>query len=74
LLTLAFTPAAVPVLMRLVTRSSPELLTRLTSPKPPLTLMRPIVFVLMSDEDEPGVQPEATIDAVVASLRYDNSV
>ncbi|EYT61083.1 hypothetical protein H483_0113105 [Dietzia sp. UCD-THP] len=33
-----------------------------------------IVFVLMSDEDEPGVQPEATIDAVVASLRYDNSV
>ncbi|MET3861519.1 hypothetical protein ABIE38_002455 [Dietzia sp. 2505] len=33
-----------------------------------------IVFVLMSDEDEPGVQPETTIDAVVASLRYDNSV
>ena len=33
-----------------------------------------IVFVLMADEDEPGVQPEATIDAVVASLRYDNSV
>ncbi|MEH6820786.1 hypothetical protein [Dietzia psychralcaliphila] len=33
-----------------------------------------LVFVLMSDEDEPGVQPEATIDAVVASLRYDNSV
>lgn len=33
-----------------------------------------IVFVLMADEDEPGVQPEATIDAVVASLRYNNSV
>ena len=33
-----------------------------------------IVFVLMADEDEPGVQPEATIDAVVASLRYENSV
>lgn len=33
-----------------------------------------IVFVLMADEGEPGVQPEATIDAVVASLRYDNSV
>ncbi|PAY24197.1 hypothetical protein CEY15_04175 [Dietzia natronolimnaea] len=33
-----------------------------------------IVFVLMSDEDEPGVQPEEIIDAVVASLRYDNSV
>ena len=33
-----------------------------------------IVFVLMTDEDEPGVQPRATIDAVVASLRYDNSV
>ncbi|MDX2356121.1 hypothetical protein [Dietzia sp. PP-33] len=33
-----------------------------------------IVFVLMADEDEPGVQPEATIDTVVASLRYDNSV
>lgn len=33
-----------------------------------------IVFVLMADEDEPGVQPEVTIDAVVASLRYENSV
>lgn len=33
-----------------------------------------IVFVLMADEDEPGVQPEVTIDAVVASLRYNNSV
>lgn len=33
-----------------------------------------IVFVLMADEDEPGVQPTGTIDAVVASLRYDNSV
>lgn len=32
------------------------------------------VFVLMSDEGEPGVQPTETIDAVVASLRYDNSV
>lgn len=32
------------------------------------------VFVLMTDEDEPGVQPTETIDAVVASLRYDNSV
>ena len=33
-----------------------------------------IVFVLMTDEDETGVQPEETIDAVVASLRYDNQV
>lgn len=33
-----------------------------------------IVFVLMADEGEPGVQPTETIDAVVASLRYDNSV
>ncbi|MGN0102202.1 MAG: hypothetical protein ACI39C_14795 [Dietzia sp.] len=33
-----------------------------------------IVFVLMTDEGEPGVQPTETIDAVVASLRYDNSV
>lgn len=33
-----------------------------------------IVFVLMADEGEPGVQPEATVDAVVASLRYDNMV
>ena len=33
-----------------------------------------IVFVLMSDEGEPGAQPVSTIDAVVASLRYDNSV
>ncbi len=33
-----------------------------------------IVFVLMADEGEPGVQDTATIDAVVASLRYDNSV
>ena len=32
------------------------------------------VFVLMADEDEPGVQPTETIDAVVASLRYDNYV
>lgn len=33
-----------------------------------------IVFVLMADEGEPGVQPTETIDAVVASLRYDISV
>lgn len=33
-----------------------------------------IVFVLMADEGEEDVQPEATIDAVVASLRYENSV
>lgn len=33
-----------------------------------------IVFVLMADEGEDDVQPEATIDAVVASLRYDNSL
>lgn len=33
-----------------------------------------IVFVLMADEGEEGVQPTETIDAVVASLRYDNSV
>lgn len=33
-----------------------------------------LVFVLMSDEGEPGVQPTETIDAVVASLRYDISV
>lgn len=33
-----------------------------------------IVLVLMTDEGQEGVQPEATIDAVVASLRYDNSV
>lgn len=33
-----------------------------------------IVFVLMADEGEPGVQPTETIDTVVASLRYDNSV
>lgn len=33
-----------------------------------------IVFVLMADEDQPGVQDPAVIDAVVASLRYDNSV
>ncbi|UVE96584.1 hypothetical protein [Dietzia sp. B32] len=33
-----------------------------------------IVFVLMSDEGEPGVQPTETVDAVVASLRYENSV
>lgn len=33
-----------------------------------------IVFVLMADEGEEGVQPESTIDTVVASLRYDNSV
>src|SRR5699024_6443661 len=33
-----------------------------------------IVFVLMADEGEQGVQPEETIDRVVASLRYDISV
>lgn len=33
-----------------------------------------IIFVLMADEDEPGAQDPATIDAVVASLRYENSV
>ena len=33
-----------------------------------------IVFVLMADEGEPGVQPTETIDAVVASLRYENAV
>lgn len=33
-----------------------------------------ILFVLMADEDEPGVQPTETIDAVVASLRYENAV
>ena len=33
-----------------------------------------LVFVLMSDEGEAGVQPTETIDAVVASLRYDISV
>lgn len=33
-----------------------------------------LVFVLMADEDEAGVQPTETIDAVVASLRYDNTV
>lgn len=33
-----------------------------------------IVFVLMADEGEDDVQPEDTIDAVVASLRYDNSL
>jgi hypothetical protein len=33
-----------------------------------------IVFVLMADEDEPGVQDPATIDAVVASLRFENAV
>lgn len=33
-----------------------------------------IVFVLMADEGEEGVQPETTIDQVVASLRYDISV
>jgi len=33
-----------------------------------------IVFVLMADEGEPGVQDPEVIDAVVASLRYDNSV
>lgn len=33
-----------------------------------------IVFVLMTDEGEEGVQPEETIDTVVASLRYDTSV
>ncbi|KAA0918804.1 hypothetical protein FQ137_05660 [Dietzia sp. ANT_WB102] len=33
-----------------------------------------IVFVLMTDEGEPDVQPTETIDTVVASLRYDNSV
>lgn len=33
-----------------------------------------IVFVLMADEDEPEVQLSETIDAVVASLRYDDSV
>ena len=33
-----------------------------------------ILFVLMADEGEPGVQPTETIDAVVASLRYENAV
>lgn len=33
-----------------------------------------VVFVLMADEGEPGVQATGTIDAVVASLRYDNTV
>lgn len=33
-----------------------------------------IIFVLMADEGEPGAQDQATIDAVVASLRYENSV
>lgn len=33
-----------------------------------------VVFVLMADEDEPGVLSRPTVDAVVASLRYDNSV
>lgn len=33
-----------------------------------------MLFVLMADEGEPGVESTDTIDAVVASLRYDNSV
>ncbi len=33
-----------------------------------------LVFVLMADEGEDGTQPTETIDAVVASLRYENSV
>ena len=33
-----------------------------------------VVFVLMADEGEPGVQPTDTIDARLAPLRYDNSV
>ena len=33
-----------------------------------------LVFVLMADEGEEGTQPTETIDAVVASLRYENSV
>ena len=33
-----------------------------------------ILFVLMADEGQPDVQPTETIDAVVASLRYENAV
>lgn len=33
-----------------------------------------LVFVLMADEGQEGTQPTETIDAVVASLRYENSV
>ncbi|HHX84448.1 MAG TPA: hypothetical protein GX694_03795 [Actinomycetales bacterium] len=33
-----------------------------------------VVFVLMTDEDEPGVLDTSTVDAVVASLRYENTV
>ncbi|WP_295647707.1 hypothetical protein [uncultured Dietzia sp.] len=33
-----------------------------------------LVFVLMADEGEPGTVPGETIDAVVASLRFENSV
>lgn len=33
-----------------------------------------LVFALMTDEGEEGTQPTETIDAVIASLRYENSV
>ena len=32
------------------------------------------LFVLMADEDQPGVQPRETVDRVVGSLRYENTV
>lgn len=33
-----------------------------------------LVFALMTDEGQDGTQPTETIDAVIASLRYENSV
>ena len=33
-----------------------------------------VSLLLMTDEDEPGVEPEAVIDQVLGSLRFDNMV
>lgn len=33
-----------------------------------------VALLLMTDEDEPGVEPEAVIDQVLGSLRFDNMV
>lgn len=40
------------------------------SPESPET----VALLLMTDEDEPGVEPEAVIDQVLGSLRFDNMV